>query len=148
MSNTNPQICNTPIYNTKYVTTYMDPDVFLETDEVNASEKEFILNCIYRQDLLNIFGLDDFVDTEINQKIAKLLKLLKQHNELHECMMIASKNLCGTEDEMSGLMVLFSFDYLYLTNPCICEYLLTNTIFKGTIDQLKNGIIEKQKISS
>jgi hypothetical protein len=131
MSNTNPQL-----YNTKYVTSYMDPDVFLETDEVNASEKEFILNCIYRQDLLNIFGLDDFVDTEINQKIAKLLKLLNQHNELHECMLIASKNLCGSEDEMSGLMVLFSFDYLYLTHPCICEYLLTNTIHQRTIDQL------------
>jgi hypothetical protein len=131
MSNTNPQL-----YNTKYVTSYMDPDVFLETDEVNASEKEFILNCIYRQDLLNIFGLDDFVDTEINQKIAKLLKLLNQHNELHECMLVASKNLCGTEDEMSGLMVLFSFDYLYLTHPCICEYLLTNTIQQRTIDQL------------
>ena len=136
------------IYNTRYVTSYMDSDVFLETDEVNASEKEFILNCIYRQDLLNIFGLEDFDDSVINQKIAMLLKLLKQNKELHECMLIASKNLCGTEDEMSGLMVLFSFDYLYLTNPCICEYLLTNTIFKGTIDQLKNGIIEKQKISS
>jgi hypothetical protein len=138
------------IYNTKYVTSYMDSDVFLESDEVNASEKEFILNCIYRQDLLNIFSLDDFVDTEINQKIAKLLKLLKHHNELHECMLIASQNLCGSEDEMSGLMVLFSFDYLYLTHPCICEYLMTNTIFKETIVQLKNGITTntKQKISS
>ncbi len=145
MSNTNPQL-----YNTKYVTSYMDSDVFLETDEVNASEKEFILNCIYRQDLLNIFSLDDFVESEINQKIAKLLKLLKQHNELHECMLIASKTVGDTEDEMTGLMVLFSFDYLYLTHPCICEYLLTNTIFQETIDQLRNGITTntKQKISS
>jgi len=47
------------LYNTAYVVSYMDSDVFIETDEVNDSEKAFILSCIYRQDLLNIFGLDE-----------------------------------------------------------------------------------------
>jgi hypothetical protein len=132
------------LYNTKYVVSYMDSDVFLDTDEVNASEKEFILNCVYRQDLLNIFGLEEFVETTINNKITKLLKLLKYHSGLLECMLIASEAM-SEEDALSGLMILFSFDYLHLAHPCICEYVESGKITQEKLDKLK---IEVDKIIS
>ena len=129
----------TKLYNTAYVISYMDSDVFLESDKINDDEKTFILNCIYRQDLLNIFGLEEFVETTINTKIAKLFKLLKYHSGLYDCMMIATKAV-SEEDGLSGLMVLFSFDYLYLAHPCICEYIDTGKIQLEKLDKLKTEL--------
>lgn len=117
----------------------MDSDVFLETDEVNDDEKTFILSCIYRQDLLNIFGLEEFVETTINNKIIKLFKLLKYHGGLYDCMLIAAKAV-SEEDGLSGLMVLFSFDYLHFVHPCICEYIDTGKIQLEKLEQLKTEL--------
>ena len=50
------------IYNTKYICTYNNSNVFLETDNVNELEKNFIRNILYKKDLLNIFKMDE--DTE------------------------------------------------------------------------------------
>ena len=127
------------IYNTKYVVCYIDSDVFLETDEINDAEKTFIRSCIYRQDLLNIFGLEDFVETTINHKISKLLKLLKYHSGLLECMLIASEAM-SEEDALSGLMILFSFDFLHLAHPCICEYIESGKITPEKLDKLKTEV--------
>jgi hypothetical protein len=117
----------------------MDSDVFLETDDVNDDEKTFIRSCIYRQDLLNIFDLEEFVETTINNKIKKLLKFLKYHSGLYDCMLIASKAV-SEEDGLSGLMVLFSFDYLHLAHPCICEYMETGKIQLEKLEQLKSEL--------
>ena len=117
----------------------MDSDVFIETDEVNDAEKTFIRSCIYRQDLLNIFGLDEFVETTINNKIAKLIKLLRYHTDLYDCMLIASKAM-NEDDALSGLMILFSFDYLHLAHPCICEYIKTGKITQEKKDKLKTEL--------
>jgi hypothetical protein len=132
------------LYNTAYVVSYMDSDVFIETDEVNDAEKTFIRSCIYRQDLLNIFGLDEFVETTINNKIAKLIKLLRYHTDLYDCMLIASKAM-NEDDGLTGLMILFSFDYLHLAHPCISEYIETGNIKQELIDKLK---MELDKIIS
>ena len=129
----------TKLYNTAYVISYMDSDVFLESDKINEAEKTFILSCIYRQDLLNIFGLEEFVETTINTKIAKLFKLLKYHSGLYDCMLIATKAV-SEEDGLSGLIILFSFDYLHLAHPCICEYIDTGKIQIEKLDKLKSEL--------
>ena len=127
----------TQLYNTAYVVSYMDSGVFLETDNVNDAERSFVLNCIYRQDLLNIFGLEEFNEFVINAKIKNLSKLLKYHSGLLECMLVASKTAGDAEDVLTGLIILFSFDYLHLLNPCICEYIETGRINQTAIDNLK-----------
>jgi hypothetical protein len=118
----------------------MDSDVFLETDDVNDDEKNFIRSCIYRQDLLNIFDLEEFVETKINNKIKNLLKLLKYHSGLYDCMLIASKATGDPEDELTGLIILFSFDYLHLAHPCICEYIDTGKIQLEKLDRLQTEV--------
>ena len=127
------------LYNIAYVVSYMDSDVFIETDEVNDSEKAFILNCIYRQDLLNIFGLEEFVETTINTKITKLFKLLRYHIDLLDCMLIAAK-ATDEDDALTGLMILFSFDYLHLAHPCICEYIDKGRITPEKLNKLKTEL--------
>ena len=47
----------------------------------------------------------------------------------------------GYEDDMLNFMLLLSFDYLYLTHKCICEYLENNGIISEiNINELKKLI--------
>jgi hypothetical protein len=120
------------MYNTKYICNYQATDIFFETDVVTEEEKDFIKNAIYRNDFLYIFNIDDFVEDEINRCIKDLHDKLHDCKELNELMsFLASKY--GSIDKEFGLMLLFSYDFLYLTHPCICDF-------------LENGIISKEKI--
>jgi hypothetical protein len=49
------------MYDTNHLSmTYHTTEVFLETDEITDDEKDFIRNCIYRQELVNLFNLEEF----------------------------------------------------------------------------------------
>ena len=48
------------MYNTKFVCTYNTPDVFSVDDNISDDEKKFVRDVIYRQELLNILGMEDF----------------------------------------------------------------------------------------
>ena len=39
-------------------------------------------------------------------------------------------------DDKLGLMIMFSFDYLYITHPCMCEFLETGQITNTLLDEL------------
>jgi len=124
------------MYNTKFTTTYNTSEVFLEDDEITEDEKGFIRDTLYRQELLNILGFKEFDDKEMDSAIHELYEKIKNCNELKECM----KRLAGyfmSEDEELGLMILFSYDYMYLTHICVCEYLETNKISENNIKNLK-----------
>ena len=116
------------MYDPTVICTYMDDDVFLETDEVTDAEKDFIRNCIYRQELLNAFSLDEYDDEAINKTITELFPLATQ---------------CGIpsvqdDDPVVGFMMLFSFDYFYYAHPLICEMLQTGQI--KSVDALASRI--------
>ena len=57
------------VYDTHYTCVYNSPDVFLETDQVSNSEREFILDVLYRQDILNIFNMEDYNIDELTAAI-------------------------------------------------------------------------------
>ena len=126
-------------YNTRYVCSYQDSDVFIETDDITATEKDFIRNCIYRQDLLNIFSMEEFDDSTINEQIAQLHVQIKFYSALNDCMTCLANSI-NTADSLLGLMVLFSFDYLFLIHPYICEYLDNGFISDTNLIQMKQRI--------
>ena len=121
------------MYNTKYRCTYTDEDVFLETDEVNEAERVFIRNCIYRQDLLNIFNLEEFDDQAINNEISKLYEIIKGNEIFYNCMKKAATSLDCATDNITGLMLLLSFDHLCYVHPCICEFIDTGFVSKDLL---------------
>lgn len=43
-----------------------------------------------------------------------------------------------TNDSIFGLMILYSFDYLYLTHICVSEFLLKGHVSQTNIQQLDN----------
>jgi hypothetical protein len=50
-------------------------------------------------------------------------------------------NIYLSEDPEFGLILLFSFDFLHLFHPFICEYLETGEISREKYDKLINLII-------
>jgi hypothetical protein len=62
------------MYNTKYICTYNDSDIFLESEknQLNNDEKEFVTNALYRTDLLNIFGVEEFNEDVFYEIISDL----------------------------------------------------------------------------
>lgn len=124
------------MYNTQYECRYHKNDIFLETDNVSDDEKEFIRTVLYREDLINIFVMneDDEFDFSI---ISELYNLVYKSTELMECMKIASAKILS-EDEGSGLCILYSFDYMHFTHKCVASYLENGVISDYDLKNLKD----------
>ena len=127
------------MYDTKFVCTYHTPEVFLDTDNVTEDEKEFIRNTIYRQELLYILGIDEYNETQINTAMNEIYNKAKENDELKKCMNKLAGQFMKADEEF-GLMLLFSYDYMYLTHICIRELFETGKISDKNIGNLKNII--------
>jgi hypothetical protein len=125
------------MYNTKAMTTYNSSEVFLESDEITEDEKGFIRDALYREELLNVLGFKEFNDKEMESAIHELYENIKNCNQLKECMRKLASYFMS-EDEELGLMILFSYDYMFLTHICVCEYLETNQISEKNIKNLRS----------
>jgi hypothetical protein len=138
------------MYNTKVECTYNTPEVFLETDNISEDEKIFVRNIIYRQELLNVLDIDnenDYEDNEekISEAIKELYSKLKDCEKMTKCMVkVTEKHLnvgkYMTGGEELGMMLLFSYDYMYLTHICISEFIETGNIDDENISNLDKAL--------
>ena len=119
------------IYNTNYVCSYMDSDVFIETDNITDSQREFVRDCIYRQDILNVFYLEDFDDEKINFYIEKIHILLKENISFNKIFVTL-----GEGDSLVGLMMLFSYDYFHLSHPFLSECIKTSNVNTTELEKI------------
>jgi hypothetical protein len=129
------------MYNTKYIITYNDSSVFLESDKISEYDKNFIIDALYRNDLLNIFGVEevDFNENIFDKIINDLYKIVSVEKDFLSLIKTLASKYMSIDYEF-GLMLLFSFDYLFLTHPCICEFIDTGKISKEKIEELKKLI--------
>jgi len=125
------------MYNTKIKCTYNNFDLFLENDDISEDEKNNICDILYRQELLNIFEIDEYNETELNKAIHDLYDRIKDCNELKECMVKLAGHFMSEDLEL-GLMILFAYDYMYLSHICISEYLESGKISEKNMWNLKN----------
>ena len=132
--------------------TYHLPEVFLETDQVTLEEADFIRNCIYRQELLNFFDLEEFDECFLESKIAELYKIVileeeqKEQKEQEEKVFkifldILQKNFSFFSQEQC-FSLLFSFDFFWITQLCLKDYFETGIISQSIctvlLEKLKN----------
>ena len=122
------------MYNTKYMCIYNSKDVFLDTDEVTISEKDCILNILYRQDILSIFELEDFDEKVINDCIFELYEKVKTNFKIKKIMIHFAEQMLSN-DEKLGFLIMYSFDYLYITHKCISQFLETGDISEENINE-------------
>jgi predicted RNA methylase len=127
------------MYNTKVVCTYNTPDVFSVDDNITEEEKGFVRDALYRQELSNILGIEDFEDSEMEKTIHELYKKTIENPFLKECMIKLSGQFMTIDCEF-GLMIMFSYDYMYLTHICVSELLDTGIISEKNIEKLRSII--------
>lgn len=123
------------MYNTKFSCTY------------NTSNDEKFSDILYRKDILGVFNIKDCDfekhETEIYEIMLTMYDKLVNNEKFAKCI----NKVCSlffTEDLFIGFTILFSYDFLYLTHPCICEFFGKNNISDDKINILLD-ILEKKK---
>ena len=139
------------MYNSQFISTYSYYDSNLRNkfhSEENIAlddvkEFEELSEIIYQADLLRAFGFtveDLEAEIELNTElIRELYNQFNIHTSFAECIEKA-KNKHACEDLETGFVVLFSYDYFFLTHKCICEYLTTENISCANVDNLKRAL--------
>ena len=129
-------------YNTTYISKYNNK-VFLkeEEDKLSENEKYFINDTLYRNDILNIFGIEEFNEKVINKCIHTIYEKIKNYDELKPILEKLASFFLSDDCEL-GLLLMFSYDYLQHAHPCMCELLETGKISDDKLMNLKN-IIDK-----
>jgi len=127
------------MYNTEVVCTYNTESIFLEIDELTEHDKEFIMDAVYRQELLNILGIEDYDDMKIDIAMMNLYENIKGCKELEKSIKKIAGDLYSL-DGIIGLMLLFSYDYMYLTHVCVSEFLKTGKVSETNIFNLEKKI--------
>ena len=124
--------------------TYNDPDLARKFNITDEKDKEQLLDVIYKYDLIRIFDLNDFLEEIIDEKINKLYSIMISNVDIQKICSRIEKNIYkeknNNENKMETFMILFSYDYLYLFYPCICEF-----IIKGSISSEKINLITQKK---
>ena len=129
------------MYNTKYECRYCKDDIFLPSDKISKEEKDNVRDILYKEDLLEIFSIhEDRQFHEFENHICELYKKIKDNKELIKCMTYGAAKFLS-ENEETGLCVLYAYDYMYLTHKCVSEYLETGVISKENIKLLKERLL-------
>jgi len=93
---------------------------------------------VYQKDMLGIFGLKEFDDNAINKCVEEIYEKIKERDEFQECMKKGSNKFL-TEDPITGFMVMFSFDFMYITHMCIQAVLNNNNeLYETSMQKLKS----------
>jgi hypothetical protein len=97
----------------------------------------------YRKDLLNIFGIEDLDfekhELEIQEEVFEIYEKISKYKLFVVCISRSSA-LFSVDDLAVAFMVLLSYDFLYLTHPCICEFLESGTISDDKIDKILENL--------
>ncbi len=125
------------MYNTTYICTYNKPDIFLTEEDLflGDGDKDDIRDELYRYDLLNILGLEEYDDALVDTAIINLYERIKCCDSLITCMTKLAANFLS-EDKLFGLVIMHSFCYLELSYKCISEYLEFGKISNENIEAL------------
>ena len=130
------------MYDLTYSCRYHREDVFLETDGANDYEKEFIRDYLYKEDLLEVFNIENGDISLLEKSIDDLYNEIKECAELNEVLLsVASTH--NSIDPTIGLCVLYSFDFMNFTHICVSEYIKNKTIKVENIASLQEAIANK-----
>jgi hypothetical protein len=97
----------------------------------NYSVVEYDNDIDYRTNLLKLFNLEEF-DIDIINKIIHTLYVKHCDNEKIKVLMRGANTM--TDDNELGLMMLFSYDYLYLFNSFLLSG--SDVIYSRLLDKL------------
>jgi hypothetical protein len=145
------------MYNSKFICTYSfyDPDLRNKYhtnktyDLEDVEDFEDLAELVYKADLLRAFGeeVGDFENNILfeNDILFKNVNFIELYNQMKndaifvECVEKSmQKHFC--EDLESGFIVLFSYDYFFLTHNCICSLLNNKKMSQDDLALLKKAL--------
>jgi hypothetical protein len=111
----------------------------LETDDITDDDKEFVRQTLYRQELLDVLGIEEYDEEKIGKVVNDTYERVKECCEIKECIDIVLAYIIST-DKIIGFMLLLSYDCLYISHICISEFLETGKVSSDNITMLKKSI--------
>ena len=108
-------------------------------DRIRKRKRNFIIDTLYKEDLLNILGINEYNEEQINNAIHELYIRIKDHKTFTIFITKLAGHFMSTDEEL-GLMILFAYDYLYLSHICISELLETGNISDKNLWNLKSVV--------
>lgn len=140
------------MYNTKVICSYpyYDPELrkLLPESECNQTHLDILgedeypeesADWLYRAELLQIFGLEQFDEDRIVKEVAALFPQVK--NYFADLTMKLANQMLSNDEEF-GFVMMFSYNTLFAIHKCMCEFMETNTISENTLLFLKK-VLEK-----
>ena len=132
------------MYNTKLICTYHYYDPVLSPNlpphiKEQVEDMEESATIMYQAEFLQVFDVSEMQEEIIIGKMKDLHEKIKDNEEWRDILKIMSTKLF-TEDEVIGLMVLYSYPLFYLIHPCICQFLNEGTICREKMEELKKVI--------
>ena len=124
------------MYNSNYTCFYNDDNKIFPPDHSLSLEDRYeIKDLIYKEDLLNVFGLQEFDEQQINNEISKLYEDVSEWEELYPILEKLASKLMSTDREI-GFLILFSYGYFFITHQILSEYCNNHRIDKDKIKEL------------
>lgn len=129
------------MYNTKFICTYnyYDPSLCVpfnvnmdNIDQDDISDLEDVCEVLYRAELLQVFNLTEYNDDVIHNT----LDMLYEKMSIYEPF----KNIIEKATEQMGFVVIFSYQYFYLTHICVAEFLEKGEITDGNLNLLEKAL--------
>jgi len=151
------------MYNACFITTYNFYDTSLATVNpvskrvietnplLHDESKEELLdmaNFIYKNELLSAFGIVEYNNLVINERVKELYKILFTEGALDayskQIFTILMKKMAAeffTEDLESGFIMLFSYSYFHLTHLCLSDFFNNGKIEEQNLQAFYNSVL-------
>lgn len=99
-------------------------------------------NDAYRDDFLDILGLQVYDDDEVALRIETIAKEVAKHGAFKQIIMDSAARVLS-EDQEVGVMLLFAYDTLDIFHECLCCLFKNGSIEESKLDRLKQAILTK-----
>lgn len=120
------------MYNLNYVCLYK-----LQKQEENGDEPDRQQE--YQTDILNIFEMETFDEEAIIDILDTVYLKLKDNEHIKKCMQtIYTNTFMGAFPDMFeySFIIMYSYEYLYVTHPCVCDLLVRGEISEANLEEL------------
>tara|TARA_B100000902_G_scaffold325998_1_gene320912 strand:+ start:1702 stop:2064 length:363 start_codon:yes stop_codon:yes gene_type:complete len=101
---------------------------------------------LFRKEMLDLFQLQEYDET-IHKEVDNLYLKYASNNQIYDIIELMKNQkkftkfqLLGNTDNNTYFMLLFSFDYLYLTHKCLQNLYKNNKITDENYDNICNKI--------
>jgi hypothetical protein len=93
----------------------------------------------YQTDILNIFEMEAFDEEAIIDILDTIYSKVKNNEHIKICMRtIHTNTFLSSDSDMFeySFIIMYSYEYLYVTHPCICDLLLRGEISETNLKNL------------